>query len=105
MQDSLFLVKRPEWFFACLFSSVLYARAQTRDAQNQDAQTRRVSIYGKVYLPDRQPAALMPVHISNGIAYSADTTTDDEGNYRFDDVIVPMSQIQFKVNPPRESPY
>jgi tetratricopeptide (TPR) repeat protein len=105
MQDSLFLIKRLESVLVCLFLSVLFARAQNRDAQNPDAQTRRVSIYGKVYLPDRQPAALMPVHISNGSAYSADTTTDDEGNYRFDDVNVPMSQIQFKVTPPRESPY
>jgi tetratricopeptide (TPR) repeat protein len=105
MQENLFLIKRPAWALLALFLLVLFAEAQTRDAQNPDAQTRMVSIYGKVYLPDRQPAVLMPVHISNGGGYSADTTTDDEGNYRFEGVNVPMGQIQFKVNPPRESPY
>lgn len=105
MQDDLPLFKRLAWALVCMFLMVLFAGAKARDTQTGDAQTRRFSIYGKAYLPNRQTAALMPVHISNGSAYSTDTTTDDEGNYRFDDVNVPMSQIQFKVTPPRESPY
>ncbi len=105
MQDNLLFIKRLVWALVCLVLMIIFAGAQVRATQAGDAQTRRVSIYGKVYLPDRHPAALMPVHISNGSAYSADTSTDDEGNYRFDDVNVPMSQIQFKLNPPRESPF
>lgn len=98
MQDSLFLIKRLVWGLVCLFLMVLLAEAQTLETQ-----TRTATYYGKVYLPDRQPAAFMPVHISNSFGHSADTTTDEEGKYRFEEF--PMAQIQFRVNPPKESPY
>ena len=98
MQDNLFLIKGLAWVLVCLFLMVLFAEAQTPEAQ-----TRIVTIAGRVFLPDRQPAALMPIHISNSGGYSADTTTDSGGNYQFEGV--PMARIQFKVNPPVGSPY
>jgi tetratricopeptide (TPR) repeat protein len=103
MQGNLFLIKRLAWVLVCLFLRVLFAGAQARDPQTGDAQIRIVSIYGKVYLPDRQPAAFMPIHLSTVRGYGADTTADDKGNFLFEDV--PMNQIQLKVNPPKESPY
>jgi tetratricopeptide (TPR) repeat protein len=98
MQDSLFLIKKLAWALVCLFLMVLFAEAQTSETQ-----IRFATIFGRVYLPDRKPAALMPVGISNSNGYSAETITDDDGNYRFEGV--PMGQFQFKVNPPTGSPY
>jgi tetratricopeptide (TPR) repeat protein len=103
MQDNLFPIKRLAWVLVCLFLMVLFAGAQARDTQTGDSQIRIVSIHGKVYLPDRQPAAFMPIHLSTVRGYSADATADDKGSFLFEDV--PMNQIQFKVNPPKESPY
>ncbi len=98
-QDNLFLIRRLVWAWVGLFLMVSFAAAQIPAPQD-----RPVSISGKVYLPDRQPAAFMPVHISNGSGYSSDTTTDDEGKYRFEG-LASMAQIQFRVNPLKDSPY
>jgi tetratricopeptide (TPR) repeat protein len=98
MQDNLFLIKRLVWTSAYLFLMVLIAEAQAPEPK-----TTIVSIYGKVFLPDRRPAPFMSLHLSTSSGYSADTTTDNDGNYRFEDV--PQAQIQLKVTPPAESPY
>jgi len=98
MQHNLFLIKRLVWTLVYLLLMVLFAEAQAPEPK-----TTIVSIYGKVFLPDRQPAPFMPLHLSTSSGYSADTTTDSDGNYRFEGF--PQAQIQFKVTPPAESPY
>jgi tetratricopeptide (TPR) repeat protein len=98
MQDNLFLIKRLVWTLVYLLLMFLFAEAQAPEPK-----TTIVSIYGKVFLPDRQPAPFMPLHLSTSGGYSADTTIDGDGNYRFDEF--PQAQIQFKVTPPAESPY
>jgi tetratricopeptide (TPR) repeat protein len=98
MQDNLFLIKRLAWTLVYLLLMVLFAEAQAPEPK-----TTIVSIYGKVFLPDRQPAPFMPLHLSTSSGYRADTTTDSDGNYRFEEV--PQAQIQFKVTPPADSPY
>ena len=98
MQDNLFLIKGLMWTLVCLLSMVLFAEAQAPEPR-----TTKVTVIGKVFLPDRQPAPFMPLNISANGGYKADTTTDSDGNYRFDEV--PQAQIQFKVTPPADSPY
>jgi tetratricopeptide (TPR) repeat protein len=98
MQGNLFLIRGLSWTLVCLVLMALYAEAQITETQ-----TRTGTYYGKVFLPDRKPAAFMPVHISNSSGHSADTTTNEQGDYRFEEF--PMAQIQFRVNPPKESPY
>ncbi len=62
-----------------------------------------ISVYGKVFLPDGNPAARMTIHISAARSSSADTTTDVEGNYRFDGL--PPGPFELKLNQPADAPY
>jgi tetratricopeptide (TPR) repeat protein len=62
-----------------------------------------ISVYGKVFLPNGNPAVNMTIHISASHSFGGDTTTDVEGNYRFDGV--PPGLFELKLNQPAKLPY
>lgn len=62
-----------------------------------------ISVYGKVFLPDGNSAVNMTIHISASHSFNADTTTDIEGNYRFEGL--PPGLFELKLNQPANSPY
>jgi tetratricopeptide (TPR) repeat protein len=62
-----------------------------------------LTVYGKVFLPDGNPAANMTIHISSSHAFNADTTTNIEGIYRFEGV--PPGLFELRLNQPASAPY
>jgi tetratricopeptide (TPR) repeat protein len=62
-----------------------------------------ISVYGKVFLPDGNPAVNVTIHISASHSFNADTTTDIEGNYRFE--ALPPGSFELRLNQPTNSPY
>ncbi len=88
-----FLIRPVKWVGIWFFISSS-ALAQTPGS---------ISVYGKVFLPDGNPAARMTVHISAARSFSADTTTDVEGNYRFEGL--PPGPFELKLNQPADAPY
>ncbi len=62
-----------------------------------------ISVYGKVYMPDGNPAANITLHISASHTFNVDTTTDVEGNYRFEGL--PPGLFELKLNQPAKSAY
>ncbi len=62
-----------------------------------------ISVYGKVFLPNGNPAVNITIHISASHSFGADATTDVEGNYRFEGL--PPGLFELKLNQPANSPY
>jgi tetratricopeptide (TPR) repeat protein len=62
-----------------------------------------ITVYGKVFLPDGNPAVSITLHISASHSFNADTTTDIEGDYRFE--ALPPGLFELKLNQPANSPY
>ncbi len=62
-----------------------------------------ITVYGKVFSPSGNPAAKITIHISASHAFGADTTTDVDGNYRFEGL--PPGLFELKLNQPANSPY
>ncbi len=81
------------WIGFCLWiSSFLPAQAPVS-----------ISVYGKVFLPDGNPAVNVTIHISASHSFNADTTTDVEGNYRFE--ALPPGSFELRLNQPENAPY
>jgi len=62
-----------------------------------------ISVYGKVFSPDGNPAANVTIHISASHSFNADTTTDIDGNYRFEGL--PPGLFELRLNQPAKAPY
>jgi len=66
-------------------------------------QVRGIAVYGRVFLPDSQPAVQVTVNISGQNGFASSTVTDGRGGFRFDGI--PRSMFRLTVSPPSNTRY